>query len=131
MLKWTIVKAKSKLKPKFREAAAATTLAAAHKSRCMRRALSQVSNGSWRRGVEGSLAEIGHMKLTSARARAQRVIEVRANRARVFESGVQVIRTAIKEKDTSRCARLANMQKPEKEIDTLSQVRLQVDAIKP
>ena len=96
MLKWTVVKVKSQPKPEFREAAAATTLAAAHKSRCMRRALSQVSNGSWRLGVEGSLAEMGLMKLTSARARAQRVIEVRENRARVFESGVQVILTAMK-----------------------------------
>ena len=129
MQKWSIVRAKSELKPELREAAAATTLAAAHKSRCMRRALSQVSHGSWRLGVEGSLAEMGLMKLTSARARAQRVIEVRENRARVFESGVRVILTAMKEKDTSRCARLANMQKSDKEIDTLSQVRLQIDAI--
>ena len=82
-----------------------------------------------RRG--GSWAEIGRTKLTSARARAQRVNEVRENRARVFESGVDRIRTAIKDKHATRCARLANMQKSDKEIETLPQVRLQVDNIEP
>ena len=134
MLKWSTVKAKTKRKPELSEAAAATILAVSHKNRCMRRALSQVRD--WLtvdagRGMEGSWAEIGRTKLTSARARAQRVNEVRANRARAFESGVAVIQTAIKDKDATRCARLAYMQKSDKEIETLPQVRLQVNNIEP
>ena len=134
MLKWSTVKAKTKRKPELSEAAAARILAVSHKNRCVRRALSQVRD--WLtvdagRGMEGSWAEIGRTKLTSARARAQRVNEVRENRARAFESGVAVIQTAIKDKDATRCARLAYMQKSDKEIETLPQVRLQVNNIEP
>ena len=81
--------------------------------------------------MAGSWAEIGRTKLTSARARAQRVSDVRENRARVFKSGLDRIRTALKEKETTRCARLANMQRSDKEIETLPQVRLQVDNFEP
>ena len=50
MHKWTSVKSKTKRKHELREAAAATTLAVAHKNRCVRRALStclRCVTGSW------------------------------------------------------------------------------------
>ena len=43
----------------------------------------------------------------------------------MFESGVNIIRTAIKDNEATRCARLASMRKSDKEIETLAQVRLE------